>query len=54
MFIDTDGDVAHEFYEQQRITYKTQNSKKKKSKVIMRKIPADELVPVVSMAIDIS
>lgn len=46
-YVDADGDIAHEFYEQQRIMYKTPNGKRRKSKMIMRKIPTNELTPLV-------
>ncbi|XP_067934251.1 tumor suppressor candidate 2-like [Watersipora subatra] len=46
MYIDVDGDIAHEFYEQRRVSFKTPNSKKRKTKVIMCKIPPEELRPV--------
>lgn len=48
-FVDADGDIAHEFYVQQTITYKTPNSRKRKSKVIMKKVSEEDLTPVVSV-----
>lgn len=46
-YIDSDGDVAHEFYEQQRITYKSKDGRRKRSRVVMRRIPNEELTPLV-------
>lgn len=46
-YIDSDGDVAHEFYEQQRVTYKTPDGRRKRSRVIMRKVPNEQLTPLV-------
>ena len=44
---DADGDIAHEFYEQQRITYKTKDGRRKRSRVIMKKVPRGQLTPMV-------
>ena len=44
---DADGDIAHEFYEQQRITYKTKDGRRKRSRVIMKKVPREQLTPMV-------
>lgn len=45
---DSDGDTADEFYEQQSISYKVPNGKKRKCRIVMQKVPKEQLKPVVS------
>ncbi|KAF6041253.1 hypothetical protein EB796_000415 [Bugula neritina] len=52
LYIDGDGDIAHEFYEQEKVMYKSKNGKKKRSRIIMKKVPNTQLTPLTASSSD--